>query len=429
MLSVNSVRKVLFWAHLAVGVVCGAVVLMMAVTGVLLTYEKQLEEWADRGFWVAPALPSQTATVDELVGSAAAHAAAPDSAVTHLTRFAGPDSPILARLDGGQTVYLDPSTADVRGEPSSTIRTFFSWMTRIHRWFGVQGEGRTLARGITGWSNALFLFLILSGLYLWMPRRWSFKHLRPRAWLNRGVSGRVRDFNWHHAFGFWASIPLFIVVFSATSISFPGFRNALTELIEQDTPSAENRDGEGASIGRPVTSVTPTTQNPDGFIEVIDRVLYEGPTQVQGWRSARLGLPRPSDDSIELRIERGWSGESTKRHTLVNDLSSGTPLSHETFSDLTRSERLRSFFRFAHTGEFFGLVGQTVAGLVSLAAAILVWTGLALSWRRLLRTRKRRNGRSRIDVRVDRRSPHRAATQASRQARLRRRKRSVTYSG
>ena len=39
-------RKVLFWMHLICGVVAGAVVLIMSVTGVLLTYEKQMNAWS-----------------------------------------------------------------------------------------------------------------------------------------------------------------------------------------------------------------------------------------------------------------------------------------------------------------------------------------------------------------------------------------------
>ncbi len=40
--------------------------------------------------------------------------------------------------------------------------------------------------------------------------------------------------------------------------------------------------------------------------------------------------------------------------------------------------------RFAHTGEEYGVVGQTIAGLASLAACFLVYTGFALAWRRLV---------------------------------------------
>ena len=48
-------RKVLFWSHLTVGIIGGLVILMMSVTGVLLTYERQIIAWADpRNYQVAP---------------------------------------------------------------------------------------------------------------------------------------------------------------------------------------------------------------------------------------------------------------------------------------------------------------------------------------------------------------------------------------
>jgi uncharacterized iron-regulated membrane protein len=46
--------------------------------------------------------------------------------------------------------------------------------------------------------------------------------------------------------------------------------------------------------------------------------------------------------------------------------------------------------RFAHTGEQYGVLGQTIAAVASLLACVLVYTGLALAWRRLIpRTDKR----------------------------------------
>lgn len=41
-------RAVIFWPHLAAGVLAGSVILIMSVTGVLLTYEKQMLTWVDR---------------------------------------------------------------------------------------------------------------------------------------------------------------------------------------------------------------------------------------------------------------------------------------------------------------------------------------------------------------------------------------------
>ena len=65
----------------------------------------------------------------------------------------------------------------------------------------------------------------------------------------------------------------------------------------------------------------------------------------------------------------------------------------DTVGVLTRcstGRQWRSWLRFAHTGEVYGLAGQTVAGLVSAGGVFLVWTGLALTLRRFAAWRRRR---------------------------------------
>jgi len=44
------------------------------------------------------------------------------------------------------------------------------------------------------------------------------------------------------------------------------------------------------------------------------------------------------------------------------------------------------WMRFLHTGEAFGAAGKLVAGIASLGAAVLVWSGLALALRILARS-------------------------------------------
>ena len=79
-----------------------------------------------------------------------------------------------------------------------------------------------------------------------------------------------------------------------------------------------------------------------------------------------------------------------RRREPVRREPAGRELRWEPFEAGTAGRRLRSILRFAHTGEVLGLAGQTVAGLVSLGAMVLVWTGLALSWRRLTSWRRTR---------------------------------------
>src|SRR5688500_8631882 len=59
-------RSILFWLHLPLGVLAGAVILIMSVTGVLLTYQRQITAWADtRGYRVEPA--AQRLSADTLI--------------------------------------------------------------------------------------------------------------------------------------------------------------------------------------------------------------------------------------------------------------------------------------------------------------------------------------------------------------------------
>lgn len=384
-------RKTVFWVHLVCGLAIGGVVLMMSVTGVLLTYQKQMTQWSDRAFWTEPTT-ERVAPLSDLV--AAANAYAPNASVSSLTIHSGEDGPIAASIGGGRTLYLDPSTAEVRGENTTGMRAFFSTTMRIHRWFAVSGEGRSTARAITGWSNLLFLGLIVSGLYLWFPRRWTVQHVRPILLWNRKARGKARDFNWHHVIGFWTAIPLALVVASATVISFP-WASDLAYRVMGDEPTQRQvrvqpspAPTSAALLGSvsPNNSFVPEVEAPPAAFDPItlDALWGSIVDRRDEWRAITIRLPGDVATPIEVRIEEGWGGEPQKRHTVRYDAADGRELSHETFGDQSRGRQFRVFLRFAHTGEYFGVAGQTIAGIVTLLSVLLVWSGFALAWRRLM---------------------------------------------
>jgi uncharacterized iron-regulated membrane protein len=57
------------------------------------------------------------------------------------------------------------------------------------------------------------------------------------------------------------------------------------------------------------------------------------------------------------------------------------------YGAMSASRRIRSWVRYSHTGEAFGVAGQTVATMASAGGALLAWTGLSLAWRRFSRWR------------------------------------------
>jgi uncharacterized iron-regulated membrane protein len=377
-------RTVVFWAHLVCGVTVAGVVLMMSATGVVLTYEKQMARWADREYWTAAeeAVPADPATVLR-----AARNLRPETPVTSLQLFPEPGAPAIASYGRSGRLYLDPASGELRGEPNPGMAGFLSAVRGWHRWFNVSGDGRSTARAITGWSNFGFLLLVFSGLYLWFPRRWSWQHFKAVLFVKRGTRGKARDFNWHHVVGFWTAVPLAIVVFTGAMISFPKARTAILDVVVREEAGAQvaarNATGSEAEAADP-PSLGPVDPS------VVRGVVARASERVEDWRRISVVIPEDANAPVEARIEQGLPGQPQKRFVARYDAVSGSEVAFVRPEDQPATSRIRGFFRFAHTGEYFGLLGQTVAGIVTLLTVILVWTGLALSWRRMLRAVRRR---------------------------------------
>ena len=76
-------HKIIFWSHLIAGVIAGAVIFLMSATGVILMYEHQLVEYAERDVRnVVPPVGAARLSLDEIV--AKAHAQNPDARPTGL---------------------------------------------------------------------------------------------------------------------------------------------------------------------------------------------------------------------------------------------------------------------------------------------------------------------------------------------------------
>src|SRR3712207_4340283 len=97
-------RKFIFWCHLAAGVTAGVVILIMSVTGVLLTYERQIQRWADvRGYNVSrPSADATRLPIETLVSKAQETQRAAPSGVTLYNDAA---SPATVTFPGGRTLF------------------------------------------------------------------------------------------------------------------------------------------------------------------------------------------------------------------------------------------------------------------------------------------------------------------------------------
>jgi uncharacterized iron-regulated membrane protein len=334
---------VFFWFHLSIGSLAGLVILVMCVTGILLAFERQINARDAIHYRVTASEHLPRIPIDRFLQSRRK-----PSTITVRS-----DARAALELGYGRErmVFVDPYTGAVLGQGSKSIRQFFSTVEKWHRALG--GEMRTgFGRKIIGAANLLFVFLILTGPYLWWPRKTTWQHFKAVLLFRQRLSGRQRDWNWHHVAGIWCALPLFAISFSGVIMSYG----------TATRPNAIARKASG----------TPQT---------IESLLAKTEAQFPGWRSISLRFPQP-DAALLLTVDRGNGGQPGKRTQVLLDRSSGAVLSQEAATP-------RMWNRFIHTGEAAGLAGQIVAAIASLGGALLVWTGLALALRRLFKLTRR----------------------------------------
>lgn len=372
----NYFRKILFWLHLVAGVIGGIVIFIICVTGALLSFEKDIAEFAERDMrYVAPTENTQKLSVKDILAKVAE--AKPNAKPSAIALPNKTNAAWQISLGRERQIFVNPFTGEITGEGASGWRGFFRTMTDLHRWIALSGEGRPIGKAITGACNLMFLFLAISGIYIWFPRRFSWKHFKAALTFRWKVTGKARDFNWHTVIGFWSSLILIILTLTATVISYTWATNLLYTLTGNEVPpqqqQQQNQQGEQPVI----------------LPENLDAVWTKAENHAPNRKTISLRLPIAKDAAV-FTIDEGIYWNIFGRSTLTIDAKTAEISNWETYGEQNSARQIRTWFRFTHTGETGGFVGQLVGFFACIGGAILVYTGFALAIRRLWNWRSKR---------------------------------------
>jgi uncharacterized iron-regulated membrane protein len=290
----------------------------------------------------------------------------------------------------------------------------------------------SFGRAVTGYSNLLFFLIVLSGLYLWFPRRWAWQNVKPALLLRGGLSGKARNWNWHNVAGIWCWLPLVVIVGSGVVMSFPWANSLLFRAFGSEAPAQGGRpgaagqggeqtggrggrggsEGEGRRRGGERTAgnqggdrersgsrenASGDSRRPQGDAAAatpadLDRIYANLAQSEVGWTSIVIALPA-RDGNVRITIDKGNGGQPQSRFDRVLSPDGFRVISEHHWTDDPIAQRARAFVRFGHTGEMGGLAGQAIGAIACLAGCFLVWTGIAMALSRL-RSFLRRRGAS-----------------------------------
>jgi uncharacterized iron-regulated membrane protein len=375
------VRTFLVWTHLLVGVTAGALILFMSATGVLLAFEPQITEWLERDQRVVtPPAGAPRLSVETLL--ARAREARPDQRPGIVTLRSDPTaSAVVSFGREGGALFIDPYRGTVLGG-LSPVHDFLHEVVEWHRWLG----SRDIGRPITGAATLGFLGLVVLGVYLWWPRRWTRETARRALLFDGRLRGRARDFNWHNVIGIWCAPILLVMILTGLVMSYQWANNLLYTLTGNEAPPPAERSAPPSRESQ----VGERPRRDDARVPAnLDARWQRAEQQVPDWVAISLRMPPRPDGPLTFVIQEPVGWHPAPRSQLVLNASTGEVVKWEPFAGQNLGRRLRAWVRPLHTGEAGGIAGQAVAAVASAGATVLVWTGLSLAWRRLRNARRR----------------------------------------
>jgi uncharacterized iron-regulated membrane protein len=377
-----TLRRLLFWIHLGVGAIIGLVVGFLAITGSILVFQPQMVAFAERSAQIiSPRLTSCVAPSDLLKNASEYR----HRSATALTLFSDAHRPAEVAFGADSVVLINRCDGRIIGNGAGELRGFFTSVRDPHRWVALNGVRHERLRSIKNVCVVAFLFMILSGLLLWFPRKLTWRHLRPAVLLQGDQRGRAREWNWHNVFGFWMAIPLLGISLSGIIMAYP-WANALLYRAAGDHLSAERAEV-GPKRAKPLHA---------DKLPSLDVAIRAAMARNAKWQSLEMRLPSENDPNVAFRIEEGDGGNPRRRVQLVLAREDGRLVRVEGFSNNSPGRQWRLYARFFHTGELFGIVGRTIALLACISAFMLAWTGFSLSVRRFASWRKRNASHNKI---------------------------------
>lgn len=333
-------RRVWRW-HFWAGLLAAPVLLVVAVTAAVYTFRDEIDEASrpDLHFVIPDGEPKPA---DDLLSAVAA--THPDTTPTRITFPADPRRSVTVQTADDRAVFVNPYSAEVRGDRPAKS-PFFAAVLTLHRNLFAGTVGRVAVELTTSWT----VVLLVSGVTLWWPKRWSqvWGVWLPRLW---GPKYRVlRDL--HTVAGAWLA-PV-AAVLAVTGLFFGvvwlwGY-NAVTGG-QGDFPAA--------------MGVSAKAEPNSGAVPVETAVA----TARERWPGAALTvqLPKTATDPYGVTA-RGDGGRVIG--VLAVDPHTGAVLGESRAEELPPLQQLRLWVFPVHTG--------AVGGLPTKALAVLACGGLA----------------------------------------------------
>lgn len=385
-------KNIWFKLHLILGLSAGFILLIVGFTGSMLSFEKEILSAINQDTYKVSVLEQGRLSTKELLEKFKEQK--PQAKINAITISSFEDNSTSINVAGegenarkGVTYYVNPYTAEILPELKGV--SFFKTVENIHRRLLLSDFGKQ----VVALCVVSLLILIFSGIYIYFPR--LKKSFLQSITLNFQSKGRFFLANLHSVIGMWV-IPFYLVA-SLTGLywSYDFVSNGLHSItgVEKPKKAQMKAPTEGQNKSQSEKQKEVKAEMP---IQMAEKVSFDDVALAvdtfknlveNRYSSANLRFPQKgsvySFDYLAVDVPHERAKNKIEFDIKTNEVSK-----HEKYEDKTLTQKLMGSILPLHTGEYFGVIGQTLMFLASLMMPLFTITGFMLYIKRTKKKKK-----------------------------------------
>jgi len=393
------IRQFLNDIHLYAGLLSAVIVIAVCFTGTLYVYNTEIREFFDseRYFVSGQGTPKtleelksglQPLEHGKLVGVTTYSVA--DRTVQFQVKAEGEEKAI--------TYFVDPYTGKVLADNSKKTASeeFMGYVFSLHRWLLLDKvespildsmTNQELGRLINGIATSLFLIGVLTGIFLWLPK----KAKNWKQGLSVKWSGNWKRINHdlHNTLAFYAILALFIMAVTGPYWSFEWYKTGWQKTWDTyQAPKEEKKEDKSKESSTTEQVAVDSTTVTEPQIISLDEALAAANQHLSYAGVVKLTLPE--DSQGDLTVSKSRTGFFARAGADQLKLNAQTLELKEKvlFGELPVRQQIGKSVKALHTGEIFGKFTKFLWAVACAIATSLPITGTMI-W--LNKRKKKRN--------------------------------------
>lgn len=355
-------KKIYSWLHLWLGISFGLIFSTVALTGAIMVFEKEIDEWVSADFYFTTNTGNQAPLpLDSLLTLSKTYAGNKKIERILISGEEGSRN-ILFQTKGKKDkriiIAIDPYTGALKGKRVAE-QTFFKTVERLHRNLLIDETGKT----ITDICCLAYLVILITGLLLWLPK--NRKGLKQRLKIKWDAKAKRLNWDIHAVGGFYTLPVLFLIAFTGLTWSYKWFNNGIYLLFD-----GKKQVKKEAVLNRHL---------PQKNTDIIAKVYAASLTALPADGNTSIFLPEKKNQAIRITKERLGTRPNIVDE-LAFDANDGQLLDKQLYETQTTGNKARRLVLPIHTGSIYGWPTKLLALICCLLGASLPFTGFYIWW-------------------------------------------------